>query len=143
MRDDRLCGFAVDVGEPLQIPFGVARRNTTDAGGSPPRPCTIAGDQTFGFTERRVPQIVRVFLRPFQPAFFSVNADAQGVLVARCHLAAPQHPLGPALKTQHHMSVVIHLTPRHKRIQISGKAFDLQPGDKTRQIVRMGADIAR
>mmetsp|Transcript_27183 Transcript_27183/g.49615 ORF Transcript_27183/g.49615 Transcript_27183/m.49615 type:complete len:295 (-) Transcript_27183:156-1040(-) len=138
---DRIRSFAVDIGKAFQIPLGMPRRHPAHPGGGIARTGPIAGDQPFGFAKRRVPQIVWILLRPFQPAGLAIDPNAQRVFIARRHLRTPQHPLGSAVKAQHYMPVVVHRTARHKGIQIGGKAFDLKPGDEPGEVMGMGANV--
>ena len=71
-----LCGLAVNVCKTLQIPFWMPRWNSAEPIGSFTSPSPVSRDQALWFTVWRKPEVIRVFLCPFQPTFFAVYAQA-------------------------------------------------------------------
>src|SRR5690606_16320447 len=86
-RADRPRRLLVDVGETFEVAFRMARRHA----GQPRRDLAGAGagagDELLRLPERRVPEIVRVGLDPFDAALGAVDPELQPVLVARRDLA--------------------------------------------------------
>ena len=91
MRHDCRGRLGVDVRKSLKIAFGVARRHTAHAGGGIACPGTIPRDQALRLSIRREPEVVRVLLRPFQPAFVTIDAQTQCIFVPGGDLAGPKH----------------------------------------------------
>ena len=58
-----------------------------------------------------MPQGVRLFLLPFQPAFGAIDPQPQRVFIARCHLTGPQHAARTTDIPQHDVGIVVHLAP--------------------------------
>ncbi|MCK1974935.1 hypothetical protein LNK20_19825, partial [Bacillus safensis] len=59
------------------------------------------------------------------------------------NLAAPEHALGPACKTQHHMRIVVEATPLDKTVEISGETIEREACHEGGEIEGVRADIAR
>ncbi|MNE84711.1 hypothetical protein D3C80_1816450 [compost metagenome] len=110
-----------------------ARRTST---GTAPR------DEPLLLAKRREPEIVRVFLRPFDAALCAIDAQAQRIFIAGRNLTAPKHALGTTRKTQHHMRIVVQATSFDKTVEISGKAVEHQAGHEGGKIEGVRANIA-
>src|SRR5690606_10396170 len=120
-----------------------SRRYAGHARGSGPHTGTAPRDEPLLLAERREPEIVRVFLRPFDAALRAIDAQAQRIFIAGRNLAAPEHPLRAALKTQHHMGIVVQTTPLDKTVEIGSKAVEREAGHEGGEIEGVGPDIAR
>src|SRR5262249_41809251 len=105
-RADRPRRFRIDVGEAFEITLRMARRDAADARGGRAGPGAGARQQLFRLAERRVPEIVRIGLCPFEAALLAIHPELEAVLVAGRHLARPDHSLGAALEAQHDVSLV-------------------------------------
>ncbi len=110
-----------------------ARRAST---GTAPR------DEPLLLAKRREPEIVRVLLRPFNAALCAIDAQAQRIFIAGRNLAAPEHALGTARKTEHHMRIVVQATSLDKTVEISRKAVERQAGHEGGEIEGVRANIA-
>ena len=83
-----------------------------------------------------------MLLVPFETAFFAVDSNPQGALVARGDLARPQLTPGAALETQQHVGVVVERPAGHEGGQFGAELGDLEAGDEGGQMVGVGADVA-
>ena len=102
---DRSRRFGVDTREAFKIAFRVARRCSTHSSNRASRPGSAGA-----LAHRTVyPKVVRVLLRPFETAFFTVDAQAQYVFIARGHLTAPEHPSRALAKPQQHMRIAVQV----------------------------------
>src|SRR6185295_8741293 len=63
-RQDGFRDLGVDVGETLEIPFRMSGGNARHARRGGPGACATPRDEAFRFAEGRVPEIVRIGLRP-------------------------------------------------------------------------------
>ena len=103
---------------------------------------TAAGYQLLWLAKGREPELVRVLLKPFEPALLAIDAQLQSVLVAGRDLARPEHALGPALEAQHHVVVVVEPAAGHEAGKVGGDLRHRQPGDEGEKVEGVRADIA-
>ncbi len=82
IRRDEIRNVAVHLRERFQIAFRMSGRNACGAGGERRRARTAACDHARLLTVRCVPQVIRLFLRPFEPALGAVDPQAQASLAA-------------------------------------------------------------
>src|SRR5690606_18598574 len=139
---DSIRRFRIDIGKTLQVALRMAGRNAGDTTRGPSGASAPTREQALRLAERGVPELVRLFLRPFQPALGAVNAQGKAAFVARRYLACPQHTAGSALEAHHDMYIVVEVASRDKGREIGGKRLKLKPGDEAGQIVSVRADVA-
>ncbi len=123
----------------------VARDASTPRFG-PPRDNTRGGWPTGAsrrLAHRGEPQLVRVLLAPFQAGFLTVHAQPEPALIARRHLAPPQHAARAVFEPQQHVHVVIEPAARHESAQVRGELAHRQARDEAGEIVRVRADVAK
>src|SRR5207344_1296077 len=87
-------------------------------------------------------EIVRIGLRPLDPALRAIDPELQPVLVAGRHLARPDHALGAALEAQQYVGVIVEQAPLHEGIEIGSERIELETADEAGEIVGMRADVA-
>src|SRR5690606_31697895 len=76
-RADRPRRLLVEVGEAFQIALGMAAGDASQARRGRPRARAGPGQEPLRLAERCVPEIVRVGLDPFEPAFGAVYPQLQ------------------------------------------------------------------
>ena len=107
------------------------------------RPGAVPRQKLLRLPKPAEPELVRLFLRPFQPAHVAEDPDAQAVFVARRNLAGPEHPLRAARIAQKHIGVVVKLPPRNEGGHVSRQRLRLHPRDEGGEVIGMGADVAK
>src|SRR5260370_17327920 len=100
-------------------------------------PCPRPANRNRRLPVRRKPQIIRIFLSPFESRFLPVNPQAQIVLISRHHLARPQHSPRPAFKPQQRLHVVVQPPPRHKNPNLRCHFLPPQARYETRNLITM------
>ncbi|ENS16168.1 hypothetical protein B995_00264 [Brucella abortus F1/06-B21] len=108
--------FRIDCGKSLQIAFRVSCRYAGHARCGRANAGTAPRDEPLLLTKRREPQPVRILLRPFNATLCAIDAQTQRIFIAGRNLAASEHSLRAAFKTQHHMGIVVQAASLDKTV---------------------------
>ena len=86
-------------------------------------------------------QLIRRFLRPFEPPCLAIDAQAQAVLIARRDLTRPERAPRAVRETQQHLRVVIETAAGYLRGQVCGDLRHAQPRDELQEMEGVRPDI--
>ena len=117
-------------------------RDAGDAGGGVACACTAPRQPITRRGQGGDPEVVGVFLLPFNPGFGAINPQAQAVFLACGDLGTPQHPARARAVAQQDMGVVIDTPAGDKALQVGGELGKRQARDEIGEVEGMGADIA-
>src|SRR6202047_2857533 len=121
----------------------MARRHAAGVRGYWSRARPGAVDQTRSLAQRGKPQAVWIFLPPFEARFFSVDPQAQIVLVSSRDLAGPEHTASAFRKTQHDLNVVVEAAAGHEGMKLGSQLPAIEAGHKTGKIESVSADVSQ
>ena len=83
------------------------------------------------------------FLPPFDARFFSVNPQAQIVLVSGRDLAGPEQTAGAFRKAQHDLHVVVQAAAGNESVKFGRQFLAIQSGHKAGEIVSVSSDVSQ
>ncbi|CTQ77718.1 hypothetical protein LAX5112_05027 [Roseibium alexandrii] len=86
MNPDCFSGFPVEVGEPFKVAFRVSGRDPCCGRDALQHTRAASCQALGGFSKRRILQIVRIFLMPFNAGLVAIDPELEIVLIARCDL---------------------------------------------------------
>ena len=132
---------AVEVGEGLEEPFGMAQPHPREAGRVLGQCAEPFREDGRGPVEVLHPEVVRVLVLPLQAALVAEDADAQAVVVAGGGHAGPEPGRHVAGQLQFHRGVVEHAPPGTTVCSRPDSALGLEPGDVAQQVEGVGAQV--
>ena len=112
----------VKVGEGFEVALGMAGRHARDGAAGGIRPGPVAGEDPTRLAERRVDELVRGGLTPFEAARGAVDAQGDLVLLPARHLAGPEAAARAAAVAQQRPHVVVEPAAGHEGRELGGRS---------------------